>query len=50
MFNLGGLYSDVQSTLFIADTEGPQVRVHIRVGNRGSLFVSNLCNLSLPGI
>ena len=44
MFNLGGLYCEVQSTLFTADTEGPQV------GNRGSLFVSNLCNLSLPGI
>ena len=29
MFNLGCLYCEVQSTLFIADTEGPQVRVHI---------------------
>ena len=29
MFNLGGLYCEVQSTLFIVDTEGPQVRVHV---------------------
>ena len=46
MFNLGGLYYEVQSTLFIADTEGPQLSScpHHRESEIGGVY---LCQISV---